>query len=191
MVDDGGLTELLTVREFRRIATAFGQPFSLGLETTGRDGRSVETLCSAESCPAFCRLVRGEAEGGRRCLAERQRAIEIAVETGQSFITICHAGIVLVCVPVVDRDKVYGGMFFGKCLWEPVTPMLIRDVESRLAGLDLDPRKVASALRALAVVQGRQIHNAAESLFGLLYEVGRFDAGTIRWRRQRSKQQWQ
>ena len=189
MVDDGGLTELLTVREFRRIATAFGQPFSLGLETTGRDGRSVETLCSAESCPAFCRLVRGEAEGGRRCLAERQRAIEIAVETGQSFITICHAGIVLVCVPVMDTDCVHGGMFFGKCLWESPTEIFTRDVEARLEGLKKAPAKIVQTLSELPVVRGQQIHVAAEFLFDLLYEVGRFDARVIRWRRQRSMQQ--
>ena len=113
----------------------------------------------------------------------------MAAETGQSFITICHAGIVLVCVPVVDTDRVYGGMFFGKCLWEPVTPILVRDVERRLHDLAAGPVAAVAALRDLPVMRGRQIHNAAEFLFDLLYEVGGFDARVIRWRRQRSRQQ--
>jgi two-component system response regulator YesN len=115
--------------------------------------------------------------------------VEIAAETGQSFITICHAGIVLVCVPVVDRDTVHGGMFFGKCLWEPVSPILTGDVGRRLAEIGLGGDKVLRALEALPVVRGRQIHKAAEFLFDLLYEVGRFDARVIRWRRQRAEQQ--
>jgi two-component system response regulator YesN len=80
-------------------------------------------------------------------------------------------------------------MFFGKCLWEPVTPILERDVETRLRGLAVDRQEIAAGLHALPVVRGRQIHEAAEFLFDLLYEVGGFDARAMRWRRQRSKQQ--
>jgi two-component system response regulator YesN len=80
-------------------------------------------------------------------------------------------------------------MFFGKCLWEPVTPILVRDVERRLRDLEAGPVAAVAALRDLPVMRGRQIHNAAEFLFDLLYEVGGFDARVIRWRRQRSKQQ--
>jgi two-component system response regulator YesN len=133
--------------------------------------------------------VQEDPEGRSRCAAERRRAIEIAVETGQAFITICHAGIVLVCVPIVDRDTVHGGIFFGKCLWEPPGEGLDGDVAGRLRGIAIEPQKIARAIRQLPVVRGRQIHSAAEFLFDLLYEVGGFDAKVIRWRRQRSKQQ--
>lgn len=189
MTDDTGLTQLLTAAKFGKIERAFRQRFRLALETTGRDGQAVPQLCSADCRPGFCARVQGDAVGKSQCATERKRAVEMAAETGQSFITICHAGIVLVCVPVVDTDRVYGGMFFGKCLWEPVTPILIRDVERRLRDLEAGPVAAVAALRDLPVMRGRQIHNAAEFLFDLLYEVGGFDARVIRWRRQRSKQQ--
>jgi len=79
-----------------------------GVSATDRDGAAVEALCSADCRPDFCALVQSGAEGRRRCLAERHRAVEIAAETGQSFITICHAGIVLVCVPVLEKASVSG-----------------------------------------------------------------------------------
>lgn len=189
MAEKAGLSELLSAREFVQIARAFRRRFQFGLETAGTDGAAVEGLCSDDCRPRFCALVQADAEGRRRCIAERRRGVEIASETGQSFITICHAGIVVVCVPVVDKDTVHGGMFFGRCLWEPVTPILRRDVEMRLRGLDLEPGEVATALTALPIVRGRQIHEAAEFLFDLLYEVDGFDARAIRWRRQRSEQQ--
>jgi len=92
---------------------------------------------------------------------------------------------------VMDKDSALGGMFFGKCLWEPVTQMLMRDVEKRLDGTGIGKRKLTAALRKLPIIPGRKINKAAEFLFDLLYEVGGFDSRVIRWRRQRAEQQSQ
>jgi len=189
MADAMRLTQLLTREKFERIERTFAEHFHLGLETTDTQGAALDGLCSRACRPCFCERVQSDPEGERRCRAERRRAVEIAAETGQSFITICHAGIVLVCVPVMDTDCVHGGMFFGKCLWESPTEIFTRDVEARLEGLKKAPAKIVQTLSELPVVRGQQIHVAAEFLFDLLYEVGRFDARVIRWRRQRSMQQ--
>jgi len=190
-VEQTKLTELLTPEKFERIERAFRKHFALGLETTGRDGTPVGALCSAGCRPEFCRLVEQDADGQRRCDAERRRAIEIAAETGQSYITVCHAGIVLVCVPVVDQDTIHGGLFFGRCLWEPATAILLEEVQGRLREIQVGRQALAKSLRKLPVVRGRKIHRAAEFLFDLLYEVGELDARAIRWRRQRAEQQSQ
>jgi two-component system response regulator YesN len=189
MAESPRLMDILTTEKFERIERAFRKRFGLALETTTPDGMAVGRLCSANCRTGFCRLVQAVPEGRRRCIAERSRAVEIAAQTGQSFITICHAGIVLVCVPVVDRDLVHGGLFFGRCLSEPATTLLVEDVIGRLRGIPIKDRELAKALGELAVVRGRQIHDAAEFLFDLLYEVSGFDAEVIRWRRQRSRQQ--
>ena len=189
MADDMRLTDLLTKAKFARIERAFRKHFQFALETTSPDGHTVPGLASPDARPNFCSRVQRDTVGRQRCITERRRAVEIAAQTGQSYITICHAGIVLVCVPVVDTDRIYGGMFFGRCLWEPVNPILIRDVERRLRDSQAAHDGIVEALQHLPVVRGRQIHNAAEFLFDLLYELGGFDARVIRWRRQRAKQQ--
>ncbi len=189
MAEQSKVVDILTPQTFERIERGFRGRFTLALETTGRDGVPAEGLCSRDCQPEFCRLVQRDDESRPRCVAERKRAIEIAVETGQPFITICHAGIVLVCVPIVDRDTVHGGIFFGKCLWEPPTESLGEDVAGRLRGTSVEAGRIARALRRLPVVRGRQIHAAGEFLFDLLYEVGGLDAKVIRWRRQRATQQ--
>jgi two-component system response regulator YesN len=91
----------------------------------------------------------------------------------------------------MDKDTALGAMFFGKCLWEPLTPAAIKDTEKRLADLGLDRKQLAAAMQKLPVIPGRRIHKAAEFLFDLLYEVGGFDSRAIRWRRQRAEQQSQ
>jgi two-component system response regulator YesN len=190
-VDKVPLAKLLGKEKYRKIEGVFRKHFQLGLEVSNIQGRGIKQMCSADCEPAFCRIVKSKAKGLSRCNKERRRSLEIAIETGQSYISLCHAGIVLVCVPIMDKDKALGGVFFGKCLWEPVTQTLIRDVEKRLKGVPVDKKKLVDAIRKLPVIQGRKINEAAQFLFDLLYEVGGFDSRVVRWRRERSEQQSQ
>jgi two-component system response regulator YesN len=185
------LRKFLTKEKFEKIEGVFRQHFHLGLEIASISGKEIKETCSFDCHPEFCEVVKSSPTGLRRCSKERRRSLKIAIETGQSYILICHAGIVVVCVPVMDKDKALGGVFFGKCLWEPVTEGLIEDVEKRLKGLDIDRKKLAAAMQKLPVIRGRKIHKSAEFVFDLLYEVGGFDSRVIRWRRQRSEQQSQ
>ena len=185
------LVKLLGKEKFERIEDVFRRHFQLGLETRNIQGNGIKQMCSGDCQPSFCRIVSSSKVGLRRCNRERRRSLETAIETGQSYISICHAGIVLVCVPVMDKDKALGGIFFGKCLWEPVTQILIRDVEKRLDGICLNRKKLTAAMRELPFIPGRKIDKASQFLFDLLYEVAGFDPRVIRWRRERSQQQSQ
>jgi len=191
MADKSQLSKSLPKEKFEKIESVFRKHFQLDLETTNISGKEIKGLCSSDCHPAFCRLVRISTTGLRRCYKERRQSLAMAIETGQSYISLCHAGIVLVCVPVMDKDKALGGMFFGKCLWEPVTEILVEDIRKRLKGIRIDKKQLKSAMAELAVIQGRKIQRGAEFLFDLLYEVGGFDPRIIRWRRQRSQQQSQ
>jgi two-component system response regulator YesN len=185
------LTKLLGKEKYERIERIFRRHFQLGLETRNIQGREIKQMCSVDCVPKFCRIVRGSMEGRGRCDKERRRSLKTAIETGQSYISLCHAGVVLVCVPIMDKDKALGGIFFGKCLWESVTKILVRDVEKRLDGIRVSRKQLTAALRELPFIQGRKINEAAQFLFDLLYEVAAFDPRVIRWRRERSEQQSQ
>ncbi|MHC4096914.1 MAG: helix-turn-helix domain-containing protein [Planctomycetota bacterium] len=191
MADKSALTKLLTKGKFERIEGVFRKHFQLGLETTDLSGVEIRGLCSRDFFPEFCRIVRSSAAGRKRCQKESKRSLEMAIETGQSYVRLCHAGIVVVCIPVMDKDKALGGMFFGKCFWEPPTKILVEDILKRLKGVRVDGKKLVAAIGKLPVIHGRKIHKAAEFLFDLLYEVGGFDPRVVRWRKQRSEQQSQ
>ncbi len=185
------LVKLLGKEKFEQIERIFRKHFQLGLETGNIRGIEIKQMCSADCQPKFCRIIQNSPVGRSRCSKERRRSLKIAIETGQFYISLCHAGIVLVCVPIMDKDKALGGIFFGKCLWEPVTQILINDVEKRLNGIRVNRKKLTAALRELPFIQGRKINEAAQFLFDLLYEVAAFDPRVIRWRRERSEQQSQ
>jgi len=191
MTEKSQTKKFLTKTQFARIEKVFREHFRLGLEATNTRGKEIKSTCSADCEPSFCSVVKSTAAGARRCGRERRRSLAVAAETGQSYISICHACIVLVCVPVVDKDKLLGGMFFGKCLWEPVTDVLVSDIEKRLSDTGVNKKKLVAAIDELPVIHGRKIRKAAQFLFDLLYDVGRFDTRVIRWRQQRSEQQSQ
>ena len=92
---------------------------------------------------------------------------------------------------MMDKDNPIGAMFFGKCLWEQISPSLIDDIKKRLKDLKLTEEAIVAALKELPVLTGRKIHDAAQFLFDLLYEVTGLDPRVIRWRQERTHQQSQ
>jgi len=129
------------------------------------------------------------ATGAKRCRQDRLRSLDISIETGQPYISLCHAGIVLVCIPIMEQDTPLGGLFFGKCLSEPFNEVVTNDILKRLKGLRFSKDKLMESAGNLPIVTARRIHEAAEFLFILLYEVADLDPRVVNWRRQRAEQQ--
>ena len=181
--------QLINKKDFARIEAAFRGNFGLSIETIDLQGRNPADVYSKDCHPEFCKIVRGSPAGLKRCLQDRLRSMKMAFETGQPYISICHAGIVLACVPAMDKDKPLGGIFFGKCLWEKPDAIVIEDIDKRLKGIRINRTKLKQSVMKLPVLPGRKIHEAAEFLFVLFYEVTGLDPYVMQWRRQRSQQQ--
>ena len=179
----------LTKTKFQQIERTFRNNYRMAVEITDVRGREIERLCSKDCHPEFCRIVRSSPAGLKRCRQDRLRSLNIAAETGQPYISICHAGIVLVCIPIVGSDEPLGGVFFGKCLWEKPGGELADEINKRLTGIRINRKKLRAAIDKLPVVSGRSVHQGSEFLFVLLYEVTEFDPRIIKWRRQKSVQQ--
>ena len=183
------LTDIVTRGHFARIEESFHRHFGLGLEMTGIDGGAIRKLCSSDCRPEFCKIVQSSDPGAKRCKADRLRSLNVAIETGQPYISFCHAGIVHVCVPVMDGDTALGGVFFGKCLWQKQSDEISEDILKRLKGLQIASDSIGDSVDSLPVVSGRKIHQAAEFLFILLYQVTELDPRVVKWRRQCTEQQ--
>ena len=183
------LTDIVTRGHFAQIERGFRKHFDMGLEMTEIDGSEIRTMCSADCHPEFCKLVRSSTPGTNRCKEDRLRSLNVAIETGQPYISFCHSGIVQVCLPVMDGDTALGGLFFGKCLWQNLTDEITDDILKRLKGLRFPVEDVMDVAETLPVVSGRKIHQAAEFLFILLYQVTELDPRVITWRSRRTQQQ--
>ena len=182
-------SDSVSEKDFRKIADGFKRHFALPIEATESDGINIQKMCEDGCHPAFCKMIRSSRTGINRCKQDRIRSLKLAFETGQPYTSFCHAGIVLVCVPVMESDIPLGGLFFGKCLSEPPTKPIEDDIFKRLKGLRFDKEKMRQAIADLPIVPARKIHQASEFLFILLYETADLDPRVIQWRRQRYLQQ--
>ena len=183
------LADFVSIKQFKKIASGFNKHFSLPLETTSPNGKEIPDMCHSGCHPEFCRMVRKSRNGMKRCKQDRIRSLALAFETGQPYTCFCHAGIVLVCVPIMEMDAPLGGLFFGKCLSERPTEQIEADIFKRLKGLRMNKENLRYAIADLPVVSARRLHQAAEFLFILLYETTLLDPFVIQWRRQRHLQQ--
>lgn len=168
------LLEVLSSKDFRRIEEGFRKRFSGGIEVVSLDGNEVRKLCSGNCHPQICELIRGSRPGKKRCRQERKRSINIALQTGTPHISLCHAGVVLGCVPVINGDEAIGGVFFGKWLWEEFDEKVHLELMRRLSGLRIRDDLVWFAGKELGVVSARRTCEAADFLYVLLYEITGF-----------------
>ncbi len=183
------LTRKISKSVFARIQGTFSKHFGMALETTDTKGIEEGSLCSSGCHPEFCKMVRSAVPG--RCVQDRIRSMGVAIETGQPYISFCHAGIALVCVPIMDGDSPLGGLFFGKCLFNEAGESLVGDIKECLKDLDLDQDRLKDAIDELGVIPGRRIHQAAEFLYILFYELSGLDPCVVKFRRQKTQQQSQ
>jgi two-component system, response regulator YesN len=174
---------------FAKVQKTFSKHFGMSLETTDAKGVEDERLCGSGCHPEFCRMVRSAAPG--RCMHDRIRSLSVALETGQPYISFCHAGIAIICVPIMDKDVPLGGLFFGKCLFNEAGETIVGDILECLKDLNLDESNVRAAIDELPVIPGRRIHQAAEFLYIVLYELSELDPCVVKFRRQKSQQQSQ
>jgi two-component system response regulator YesN len=187
VMPDKTLTRKFSKSVFSKVQRTFSKHFRMPLETTDINGVEEEKLCGGRHLPEFCRMVRSVAP--HRCRHDRIRSLSVALETGQPYISFCHAGIAIVCVPIMDEDVPLGGLFFGKCLFNEAGEAMVGDILNCLKGLNLGENEVRAAIGELPVIPGRQIHQASEFLYIVLYELSGFNPRVIRFRRQKSRQQ--
>jgi two-component system, response regulator YesN len=183
------LTDFVSEDDITKVAGIFYENHGFDIEVVDINGRELVFDKPYRNENAFCAMVNSGSAGKSRCRQERIRGLNIAIETGQPYVTICHAGILLGCVPIMEGNLPLGGIFYGKCLCEPVSEGLCADVQKRLSGVVAKKSRINQALKQLDIITTRKLKDASDFLFILFYQVTGLDPRVVHWRRERSDQQ--
>lgn len=189
MVSSQKIIIQISPSKFEEIEREFRKNFNFPLETIDLKGRTVGSHCSGGYQPQYCKLLGKDRSSHNRCIQDRIRSLHMAFETGQPYTTICHAGVIVCCVPLMNHDVALGGIVCVRGLPETYNQTLREDIEKRLIGLKYDPNSLFKAVQELPVYNTRQIHDAAEYLYIMLYDRTNLDPHVIQWRRQQTTQQ--
>lgn len=181
----------ITKTVMSKIQTVFTKNFGFDIELVDLKGNSNNKITPLKTIPQYCKILHKCKQTSQRCEQEKLRSLAFAFKTGQPYISICHAGLVNVCVPAMENQTPLGGLFFGKCLFEPVSNISKNEILKPLSGLSIDTEKLLKSATKLPVVPARKLHNAAEFLFVLLYEAANLDPRIIQLQKSKTLQQSQ
>jgi AraC-like DNA-binding protein len=93
----------------------------------------------------ICRLIRGSAEGARRCEACDRRQHQRAVDAGKARLYTCHAGFYDVAIPIFIQGEHVATISSGQVLRERHSDAAFARLQNRLEWLPVSPKHLRRA----------------------------------------------
>jgi len=100
----------------------------------------------------FCRSIRSEETGLKRCIDSNAQLGFNTVEQGQSCMGKCHVGVMLMSVPIIVDDQFYGSITCGQMHLEKPQAQELTDMLLATADLNLDPEHLSQTFQEIQVI---------------------------------------
>ena len=100
----------------------------------------------------FCRSIRSEEAGLKRCIDSNAQLGFDTVEQGKSCMGKCHVGVMLMSVPIIVDAQFYGSITCGQMHLEKPQTQEIEDMLQATADLDLDPEHLTQTFEEIQVI---------------------------------------
>lgn len=137
---------------------------------------------------SFCRLIRSDSSGAKKCQHSYRRACTEAAKYGEPYIFRCHAGLIMWAAPISLDDHV-GAIICGQVLmWEP-EDYFLDEIEEMVKGLDVDVTAVKWAAAQLEIMSSDKVQAAADLLFIVANQIRKSGFTVLEQRRQITAQQ--
>ncbi len=170
-----------------RLREGLRQKSSLPLEVIGMDGAPMPFAVPEERQP-LCALLCGHAAARSCCQADHRRAIQSAFDYGESYSFVCHAGLLVNCTPLADRDRQLGALLSGMTLPEKPGEVMVEEVRQRLSIFGLHANDIQKAINGHVYVDGNNLQETAVAVEGLARSCLRLDDRVLKSRREHTKQ---
>ncbi|MDR3602674.1 MAG: PocR ligand-binding domain-containing protein [Desulfosporosinus sp.] len=147
----------------------------------------VSTDHEIQDC-SFCRKIRLDSSGARKCQRSYARACTEAVKYGEPYIFRCHAGLIMWSAPIVLNEYVFSIICGQVLMWEP-EDYFLEEIEEMVKGLDVDVSAVKWAAAHLEVMSSDKVQAAADLLFIVANQIMKSGMTVLEQRRNITAQQ--
>lgn len=154
------LNDLVNIKLLNEIQKKFTEVTGIRACITDARGKPLTDMGISTS---FCRYIRFNSVGCRRCEeTDMKRGLE-AMERGKPFYYTCHAGLIDAVAPIIFNNEFMGAFLFGQVLLtsEHVEP---EDVWSRNCDLGLDKDVLLKHLAQIETVSAEKLMTALEMM---------------------------
>ncbi|SHJ14776.1 PocR ligand-binding domain-containing protein [Desulfosporosinus lacus] len=156
-------SNLLDPKHLEESLGSFHNATGLHIEAINNEGETFSVPGNFERSE-FCRYIRCQAEGERRCQDSYKRASFEAAKWEEPYFFRCHAGLVIWAVPIMIRGVSLGSIICGQVLmWEP-DHFFFQELKKLNAGIESFERLKSMACK-LEVVSPSRSQAAADMLF--------------------------
>ena len=136
----------------------------------------------------FCRKIRSDTSGIRKCHRSYARACTDAAKYGEPYIFRCHAGLIMWAAPIVLNEYVFSIICGQVLMWEP-EDYFLEEIEEMVKGLEVDISSVKWAAAQLEVMSSDKVQAAADLLFIVANQIMKSGLTVLEQRRNISAQQ--
>ncbi|WP_068964478.1 PocR ligand-binding domain-containing protein [Desulfosporosinus sp. BG] len=137
---------------------------------------------------SFCRKIRADSTGVRKCQRSYARACTEAAKYGEPYIFRCHAGLIMWAAPIVLNEYVFSIICGQVLMWEP-EDYFLEEIEEMVKGLDVDVSAVKWAAAQLEVMSSDKVQAAADLLFIVANQIMKSGMTVLEQRRNITAQQ--
>jgi two-component system response regulator YesN len=183
------LEDVIDVDEMKKILNSFVLATGLGAMCVNARGESAIFSEEHEGFCAFCKIIRSDPRGRKRCTESMDKAGKLAAQLGEPYISRCHAGLIEFAAPILFKEHYLGSISCGPVLMWEWDEIAIQEFLSRTSDLDINREALLAASREIKVLNGRNVQAAAELLFIITNYFAKSSIITLQQRKELSEQQ--
>jgi two-component system response regulator YesN len=172
-----------------KVLSSFVLATGLGAMCVNARGESAIFPEEHEGYCTFCRIIRSDPVGRKRCNESMDKAGKLAAQLGEPYISRCHAGLIEFAAPILFEELYLGSISCGPVLMWEWDEIAIQEFLSLTADLNINREALLAASREVKVLNGRNVQAAAELLYITANHFAKSNIITLRQRKELSEQQ--
>jgi two-component system response regulator YesN len=187
--NDFELGDVIDINDLKRILDSFVLATGLGAIYVNARGESAIVPEEYEGYCPFCKIVRSDPEGRKRCTESMNKAGKLAAQLGEPYISRCHAGLIEFAAPIMFKNIYLGSISCGPVLMWDWDEIAVQEFLNLTEDLNINKEALLVASRKIRVLTGRDVQAAAELLFIAANHIAKSGMITLQQRKELSDQQ--
>ena len=185
------LKDIIDVDEMKRILNSFVLATRLGAICVDAQGELAIVPEEHEGYCLFCKEIRRDQEGRKRCNESMNKAGKLAAQLGEPYIYRCHAGLIEFAAPILFKDLYLGSISCGPVLMWDWDEAAVEEILSLTNDLGINREKLIDAGSNIKMLTGRNVQAAAELLYITANHIAKSNIETLQQRKELNDQQSQ
>ena len=161
-IEDVKIEDIIDIKELKNMLNWFVLATGLGALLVNPEGEPIIVPDEYEGQCSFCKVIRSDPEGVRRCNQSMSYAGKQASKLGEPYIFRCHAGLIEFSAPVMFKDVYLGSISCGPVLMWEWDEMALQEFLNLTQDLNINREALMVASRQVKMLSGRNVQAAAQ-----------------------------